>query len=57
MSKIICGLLPVVLITLFFGGLAQSIWEGTGSIAFPIIIVFVLIMVYVDTWQSIKKGN
>ncbi len=55
MMNLSCGLLSVIVLSLFFGGLAESIWRGTGSIAFPIIIIAVLIMAYIDFWQSRYK--
>lgn len=51
------GLVGVIIVSLFIGGLAFSIWEGTGSIAFPIIAVMVLIMIFVDTWQNMREAN
>lgn len=57
MLKILCGLVAVVIVSLFVGGLAYSIWEGTGSIAFPVIAGAVLMMVYVDYWQFVRKGD
>lgn len=57
MLNIFNGLVGLVIAALFIGGLAHSIWEGTGSIAFPIIAVAVLIMVFVDTWQNARDAN
>lgn len=51
------ALVAAIIITLFVGGLAHSIWEGTGSIAFPIIAVVVLIMVFIDAWQNMRDAN
>lgn len=53
MINIICGTLAVIMASLFIGGLAISIWDNTGSIAFPIIAVAVLIMAYTDFAQSL----
>ena len=44
MINLICGLVAMVIVTLFLGGLGYSIWENTESIAFPIIVILVLIM-------------
>lgn len=57
MVNLICGLVAVVIVSLFVGGLAESIWEGTGSIAFPVITTIVLAMIYVDFWQTVKNGT
>jgi hypothetical protein len=53
MINFITGLIAVVLLSLFAGGLAHSIWGNTGSIAFPIIVIAVLIMCYVDFFESL----
>lgn len=53
MTRILTGLLSMVVITLFLGGLAYSIWENTESIAFPIIVGLVLIMVYAAFIQEL----
>lgn len=55
--NIFVGLVAAIIVTLFVGGLAHSIWEGTGSIAFPVIAVAVLIMVYVDSWQNFREAD
>lgn len=57
MLNIFSGLVAAIIVSLFVGGLAHSIWEGTGSIAFPVIAVAVLIMVYVDFWQNFREAN
>ncbi len=44
MINIICGLVAMVIVTLFLGGLGHSIWDNTGSIAFPIMVLLGLIM-------------
>lgn len=56
MINLICGLLAMVLITLFLGGLGHSIWDNTGSIAFPIIVLLVLIMAYKGFIEELKSG-
>ena len=56
MINLICGLLAMVIITLFLGGLAHSIWDNTGSIAFPIIVLLVLIMAYKGFIEELKSG-
>lgn len=53
MTNFITGLLAVVLLTLFTGGLAISI----GSIEFGLIVCIVLIMCYVDFFESVWKGR
>ena len=50
------GLIAVIMLSLFAGGLAHSIWANTGSIAFPVIIAVVLIMAYVGFLQEVKSG-
>lgn len=44
MSELITGLLGVITFALFVGGLGHSIWDNTGSIAFPVIVLLVVIM-------------
>ena len=56
MLNLLCGLLAMVVLTLFVGGLAYSIWENTDSIAFPIIAVSVLIMAYVAFIDELRSG-
>jgi len=56
MSNLICGLVAMVIITLFLGGLGHSIWDNTGSIAFPIIVLLVLIMAYKGFIEELKSG-
>lgn len=56
MNNIISGLLAMVLITLFLGGLGYSIWENTESIAFPVIVILVLGMAYKGFYDEIKSG-
>lgn len=57
MINFICGLLGTVVLSMFIGGLAYSIWDNTGSIAFPIIVGAVLIMAYTDFLQSLFSRN
>ncbi len=56
MINFICGLLAMVILSLFIGGLAYSIWDNTGSIAFPIIVAIVLVMAYRGFIEEIKHG-
>lgn len=56
MINFICGLLAVIIFSLFTGGLAYSIWENTESIAFPIIVAIVLVMAYVGFYEEVKSG-
>ena len=57
MKHIISGLASVIIVTLFVGGLAVSIWKNTGSIAFPAITAIVLIMIYIDFFYSIRYDS
>lgn len=56
MINVICGLFAMVIVTLFLGGLAYSIWENTESIAFPIIVGIVLTMAYVGFVEELRSG-
>ena len=56
MVNIICGLFAMVIVTLFLGGLAYSIWENTESIAFPVIVGIVLAMTYVGFADELRSG-
>jgi hypothetical protein len=56
MTNIICGLLAIITFTLFAGGLAQSIWQSTGRIAFPVIVAIVLIMAFAALIGELKSG-
>ena len=56
MINFICGLLAMVILTMFIGGLAYSIWDNTGSIAFPIIVAIVLVMAYRGFIEEIRSG-
>lgn len=57
MVRLISGLLAMTLISLFLGGLAYSIWENTKSIAFPVIVGLVMVMVYVAFIQELRSGD
>ena len=57
MANFFCGLVGVILFSLFTGGLAYSIWDNTDSIAFPIIVVLVLIMAYAGFIQEVRHGS
>jgi hypothetical protein len=57
MIRVITALLAMVVISLFVGGLAYSIWENTESIAFPVIVALVLVMVYVAIIQELRSGD
>jgi len=50
MINFITGMLAMIVLSLFAGGLAISI----GSLEFGIIVVVVLVMAYVDFWESIR---
>ena len=56
MINILCGSLAMVILTLFIGGLAYSIWDNTESIAFPIIVAIVLVMDFVAFIDEIRSG-
>ena len=56
MVNFLCGLFAMVVLTLFLGGLAYSIWDNTESIAFPIIVGVVLIMAYVGFFEELRSG-
>lgn len=56
MINILCGSLAMVILSLFLGGLAYSIWDNTESIAFPIIVGIVLIMAFVGFFDEIRSG-
>lgn len=57
MLNIINGLLSLIMLTMFIGGLAYSIWDNTGSIAFPIIVGIVLVMAYVGFVDEVRSGS
>lgn len=50
----ICGLLAMIVLTMFIGGLAYSIWENTESVAFPIIVGIVLLMAYRSYYDEVR---
>lgn len=52
MINFVTGLLAMVVLSLFAGGLALSI----GSIEFGVIVAIVLLMAYIELWESIR-GN
>ena len=54
MTNIVNGIIAAVILTLFIGGLAVSIWENTRSVAFSLIVLGVLGAFYVDAWQTLK---
>ena len=56
MINLICGGLAVIGISLFIGGLAYSIWDNTGSIAFPVIAIFVLLLAYKSAYDEFVSG-
>ncbi len=56
MSNIISAILALIVVTLFLGGLAYSIWENTESLAFPVIVGIILLMVYKSAYDEIKSG-
>ena len=56
MINFICGLLAMVILSLFIGGLAYSIWDNTGSIEFPIIVAVVLVLAYKGFIDEIRSG-
>jgi hypothetical protein len=57
MVKMLCGVLAMVILSLFLGGLALSIYENTGSIAFPVIVVIVLLMAYVSLFDELRSKS
>lgn len=54
MTNIVSGIIAAIILTMFAGGLAISIWENTRSVAFTLIVIGVIGACYVDVWQSIK---
>jgi len=56
MINLISGLLAMVILTLFLGGLAYSIWDNTESIVFPIIVAIILVMAYKGFLEEIRSG-
>jgi len=57
MTNIVNGIISAVILTLFIGGLAISIWENTRSVAFSLIVLGVLGAFYVDVWQTLKPDR
>lgn len=53
MINFITGMLAMVVLSLFAGGLALSI----GSLEFGVIVVIVLIMAYIEFWESLRRNN
>ena len=56
MVNLLCGVFAMVVLTLFLGGLAYSIWDNTESIAFPIIVGAVLVMAFVGFIDELRSG-
>ena len=56
MINILCGSLAMVILSLFLGGLAYSIWDNAKFIAFPIIVAVVLLMAFVAFIDEIRSG-
>ena len=56
MINFICGLVAMVILSLFLGGLAYSIWDNTESIVFPIIVSIVLVMAFRCFIEEIRSG-
>jgi hypothetical protein len=48
----ICGALALTLLSAFLIGLAYSIWDNTGSIAFPLMTAFVLLLAYKSAYDE-----
>lgn len=48
----ICAALAIAVISSFLIGLAYSIWDNTGSIAFPVMTSFVLLMAYKSAYDE-----
>jgi hypothetical protein len=57
MINMLCGLLAMAILTFFIGGLSISIYENTHSIAFPVIVVVVLLMAYLSYYDELKKNR
>ena len=56
MVNLLCGVFAMVVLTLFLGGLAYSIWDNTESIAYPIIVGAVLVMAIVGYIDELRSG-
>jgi hypothetical protein len=54
MINMLCGLVAMLILTLFIGGLSLSIYENTDSIAFPVIVIIVLGMAYYSLYDELK---
>ncbi len=54
MINMLCGLVAMVILTLFIGGLSLSIYENTDSVAFPVIVMIVLVMAYFSLYDELK---
>ena len=52
-----CGLISMIVLTLFIGGLAYSIWDNTEELAFPVIVGLVLLMAYRSYYDEIKTSR
>ena len=52
MSNIICAGLAIAVISSFLIGLAYSIWDNTGSIAFPVMTAIVLLLAYKSAFDE-----
>jgi len=57
MINLLCGLIAMIILSFFIGGLAYSIFENTDSIAFPVIVVIVLVMAYASLVEEIKSNS
>jgi hypothetical protein len=55
MINMLCGVVAMAILTLFIGGLSFSIYENTGSIAFPVIVIVVLVMAYVSLYDELRS--
>jgi hypothetical protein len=55
MINLLCGLVAMAILTLFIGGLSFSIYENTESIAFPMIVIIVLVMAYVSLYDELRS--
>lgn len=51
----ICGAIAVAGMSLFIIGLAHSIWDNTGSIAYPILSGIVLLLVYKSAYDEFSS--
>ena len=57
MINLLCGLISMIIFSIFIGGLAYSIFENTGSIAFPIIVAIVLLLAYASLIEEIRSNS